>query len=100
MSVVTASPMRLPLHWLVGSKNYMMVSKTYMTTFSLWVIMLSSLAHVPIELSCPVWISTHIWSHAHIHRSTMFPVGTICRVQLENKSRYKSLVVFAYMNKF
>ena len=57
MSVVTASPKRLPLHRLVGSNNYMMVSKTYMTTFSLWVIMLSSLAHVPIELSCPVWNS-------------------------------------------
>ena len=67
MSVVTASPMRLPLHWLVGSKNYMMVSKTYMTTFSLWVIMLSSLAHVPIELSCPVWNSTHIWPHSPIY---------------------------------
>ena len=49
--MVTASPMWPPLHWPVGSKNYMKASKTYMTTFGLWVIMLSSLAHVPIKLS-------------------------------------------------
>ena len=51
MFMVTASPMWPPLHWPVGSKNYMKASKTYMTTFGLWVIMLSSLAHVPIKLS-------------------------------------------------
>ena len=50
MFVLTESPMWMPLHWPVGSENYMKVSKNYMTTIGLGAIMLSSLAHVPIEL--------------------------------------------------
>ena len=62
MFMVTASPMWMPLHCPVGSKNYMKESKNYMSTFP-----------------CGIVFHFTDFTHPHIHQATMFAVGNHCR---------------------